>query len=488
MLAKIFDLFSLVRYFEFMFNVTKKLATPLEPIMMSFFNWRLRPHRPQVPKRGSTLQMVIRPDERAYVGWPVIHYIIKPLIRSSSREERIVKGVQANGDVGGKVSFARLVLAIPITLVMGVIMFGVIVASSPTFRKIFFPNGLSIFELGSISTEGLVTNTIVVVVLLVFLSLLLWFVGLIWTYWRYEWERRHTVFPFFLEGVLHLEAEFIGKAVTPFFLGENKKVDTLTPTNEIREIELATDVEDLSGGEWTSSWQDSWSQYLSKKYQIQALRIGSLSTAHDIFRSVAHAPTTVLCCNEIVDMGKTYLDLHATYRIKAQEALSEDAPSGQFDDKSGSRKAKKVWENFDSIYPQPIKRYESAFELEDPGLWDRERGEKVTLSLGPGAGLPLGIVKPPDSDLNDTSEAKRKPSSIIRTEIESELNGDDEEDLFPFRRDDKEKVEVSAPTITEIEETSDPEETIEPGEKQDSTSNSTPTPSFWETISEDADE
>jgi len=368
-LKKLYDLFSVVRFYDFVFRVVKRVASPFENIIITFLNWRLRPERPFRPMRGSTLQMVIRPDERAYVGWPVIKYVFKLFIRENTENNVDNKQIVSDGT-----NFLRFMVAIPIMVAGFYVVVWYAAGLNPDIFRFIFPKGMPDISTAFKSTIGANFNLGIMLIALAVFLLLVWLFGLVFTYWRYEWERRHNVFAFFLEGLLHLEAEFIGRAVTPFYSGNNKKVDTLTPSNEIMEIELVTDVEDLIGGEKTPLAQDKWSQYLSKKYQIQSFRIASRSGAPDILRHISLAPSTLDCINQVVESGNTFRDTLKSFKQKEQEVLAGGAGSGSFDAKASSREISKVWEDFNRLYPQPIKEYKNAFKMEDPGLWDRHLG------------------------------------------------------------------------------------------------------------------
>lgn len=464
MLKGLYNLFSIVRIYELVFNAARSISIPLEPLVIPFLNWRLRPERPFIPKRGSTLQLIIRPDERAYVGWPVLKYILGPLIgNTDDSDTSIEKGpVSDSGPVnqeGTQITCGRLLIRLPLFILICAIALVASINSSPYLRDLFIPKGIPLLrERVSFSLQTLTTgNTLIIGIgvaltaaLLTAMVLLIWLVGLVSTYWRYEWERRHTVFAFSLEGLLHLEAEFLWKAVGPFYQGDNKKVDTPTPVEEIMEIELVTDVEDLIGGEQTPAAQDTWSQYLSKKHQVQSIRIASRSGAPDILRSITLAPTTLSCISKIVDAGVAYKTTLRSFQAKEQEVLSGTADRESFDAKAGVREAEKVRDNFDRLYPQPIKRYPNAFALIDPGIWDRRSGERVEDAPSHPAAPDPTSVSEPEPVVPSSSASAKQVHSTERPEAEDPEPKQDEDefdhDLFPPRETIRRPGRVSAET------------------------------------------
>lgn len=468
MFKRIYDFFSVIRQLENLFNLVKFLASPFEPIVMAFLNWRLRPDRPLVLKRGSTLQMVILPDERAYVGWPVVRAIVKPFVRSSKDLE------EENEKKSPGVPVANLIMAIPVIALLALAMFVVLVNANPFIRDILLPRNLPDITLETIPVGQITLICLLSIIFLVMLFLILWFARLIAIYWWYEWARRHKVLAHLWEGVLHLEADPIFRLITPFYSGENKKIDTITPPEEITEIELATDAESLYGGEKTSEWQDRWSQYISKKYQVQAIRMASRSRADDIFPAVTYAPTTIAVLSEIVDRGRTYKDTLKTFREREQVALSEKAGSAQYDAKKSAREAERVWEDFDKIYPpaigsdgKPIKMYQNAFALDDPGLWNRQTVERIKplqRSSGdspPDFNLGQSPSNPPANPNN--LEASTEVTQVAKMQAKPVVNQRLQDDnLFPLRIDKRRREATSSkeqiPPTTSIEEKPETEE------------------------------
>ncbi len=375
MLKKLYDLFSIVRFYEIFFNLTKRLAAPFEKPIMSFLNWRLGPEKRIVPRRGSTLQLVIPPDERAYVGWPVIKYILGPFLKDETVQPA-GNGDQAEPAVEA-VTCGRILTRLPLLLLVSALVILAMVLAVPFLQDQVFPNGLPDLNLGtlpSIVTENFSWVSVILILLtIVTLILIFWIGGLILTYWRYEWERRHTLYAFFLEGMYRLEAKFIGRAVGPFYTGDNVKVN-FTRIEEMLEAESVVDEEDLQGGKKTSDAQDAWSQYLSKKYQVQTIKIPSRSASPDILQYVTYAPSTHACINQIIDLGRTYVDDFSSFQQKEVKAKSDDAGSGRYDANASSREAEKVWDDFSRLYPQSVQFYANAFDMEDPSIWDRKSG------------------------------------------------------------------------------------------------------------------
>jgi hypothetical protein len=468
MLKKIFDLFSIVRFYEFMFGLVKKISLPFESVIMPFLNWRLRPERSVRPKRGSTLQLKLEPDELAYVGWPVIRYLFRPFIRANGEE--VSSPVTEESE--NSISLARVIIAIPLMALSFLAIILVIASSDPFMEDLIFPRGLPEPNTGlQIGGQGIPLQLIILLVFLVILLFLIWFFGLIFTYWRYEWERRHQVFAFFLEGLLHLEAEFVGRAVTPFYSGDNKKVDTLTPADEMMEIEVVTDVEDLPGGERTSQAQDKWTQYLSKKYQTQSIRIASRSGSPDILRSIRYAPTTLTCIEQIKDLGRTYKETLRSFEMKQQDVLVSGASTSGYDVKAGTGEAGRIWENFDRLYPQPVKVYPDGFALQDPGIWNRLHGELVReVKIENPTAIPAQIVE---------EEFEDNPK------IDQEVPQERSTELFPpltrgKRSRGSPTISVKKPTPAE-EDTKIVSQTF--SKEEDDLDNNESEAGFWESIS-----
>jgi len=443
---RIYDLFSIVRMYELMFNVVKALAKSLEPIVVPFLNWRLRPKRPHVLKRGSTLQMVIRPDEKYYVGWPVIRYILGPFTRQASNRRVTKRSVESengpveetNGiDEEGKIHWGRLFVVIPVVFLMAIAMLMILSTASPSIRSLlpgWFPD-ISITNLKSISIGLIAVRVVLIGVLFTAIVFSIWLIGLIYTYWCYEWERRHWVWEIFLEGLLNLKAEFVFSAVTPFYTGDNKKIDSMTPPQEVVEIVMVTDVEDLPNGEITSELHDKWSRYLSKKYQIAAIRVASRFGSHDILVGVKDAPNTVACISDIIERGKLYWQTRETFLLREQDALADGAGSSRFDSGKNVTEAKRVWDDFDLLYPQPVKRYENSFALEDPGIWDREGGEEVKVRS---QRMPVSQDDPFVNQVIDNSLVNPSISEVDEMQSGGVEKEDSDGDLFSFRIGTKE--------------------------------------------------
>lgn len=462
MLKKLYDLLSIVRFFEFLFVVTKKISSPLESLIIPFIDWRLKPERPYEPGRGSALQLVIRPDERAYVGWPVLRYILRPFIGGRQVDEEAQGTTETSEEPS--VSCGQMILRLPLLILVLALTAAMMVLLVPDFRDFLFPGKLPGFSLGNFSLPALpsleVSSSLILgllLLVLIFIALfLLWLAGLVLTYWRYEWQRRNTVFAFFTEGLLHLEAEFIGRAVSPFYIGEDIKVDTFTPADEMLEIELVTDVEDLIGGEKTSAWQDRWSQYLSKKYQIRNIRIASRSGADDILRAVAYAPTTMSCINKIIDQGVLYKKTYESFQQKEQEAKSANADSLNFDASAGARKVERVWDNFDRLYVQDAKRYLDAFAMSDPGSWNRRTGELRQVqshsSDNPKNSQPVAVApKSPEPDLSSSFFPPLNDETSPKDEVQTPQEEEKEEKQPPLSEPPEDKSPDNPPNDEETD-------------------------------------
>lgn len=484
MFKKFYDLFSIVRYLELLFKLVKKVAAPLESLIIPFFDWRLKPDRPYEPGRGSSLQLVIRPDDRAYVGWPVLKYVF-PFLSGQGQKKAQQKTGEDEFIEEPQVSFFQMLFR-ALFLLFFLIVVVIFISLNPRIADYILPKGFLRFDLGnlsfptlpSIGISGMLTLGLFLVVVLVIFLLLLWLVGLVFTYWRHEWQRRNTVYAFFIEGLLHLEAEFIGRAVSPFYIGENTVVDTFTPAVEMMEIELVTDVENLKGGEKTLTWQDKWSQYLSKKYQMKSIRIASRSGADDILRSVAFAPTTMSCINKIIDQGVLYKKTHQSFQEKEQEAKSANADSLNFDASAGARKVERVWDNFERLYPQGANKFDDAFDLQDPGVWDRHTGEERKVRNGKTTVISQPVA--PQQQGSSLESPPAQPSSTQEEKVSPHEEVDESSSYFPpLNRERKFAEEPQSQPPTTPEPPKDrPQDT-----EQESSPNDEDTDSFWGALS-----
>ncbi len=516
---KIYDLFSIYRWYERLFLFVRGIAKPFGLVLIPYFNRRLRPTRRVIPKRGSTLQMVIRPDERAYVGWPVISYALRPFIRTSNGKEEGEKesSKRSNGGEEGEedveesvdITIGRLLIAILIILPLAVAFFIALVNLSPGIQDAIFPKGLPEITQNVTSMWQVILQVVLVIVLMVLLIFSLWTAGLIWTYWRYEWERRHTILAVFLEGILHLEAEFITRMITPFFEGDNVVVDNLTEIDLIRDVQIATDIQNLLGGAYTPPGQDRWNQYLSKRYRVLSLRVGSRAGADDLFVSVKWADTTMACINQLIDLGKAYKNLFVTYQENESKALSEDAGTKKFDEKDRAGLVKKIWAGFDGIYPTLVERYNDGYEdLVDPREWDRENGRRVSPDSGSDSGsAPVFMTSSdpdsgPNSNLPDVPEGTVAPSetntaiaveerlgrqkSFLTNVSDSNPEIDDGAVSSLVRREGsgaliEETPVVSSSTSESEDEPIDADNILAPNEEQSG-------PDLWQTILSDSDD
>lgn len=444
MLRRIYDFFSLGRLFEFLFDIVKFIATRFEKPVMAFLDWRWGAKYPYTPERGSTKQFVIQPFDKAFVGWPVIESIVGPFFGSKSREK-----VET---INQKEGVAPSMLAIPVFIVMALAVSFIVIRASPQARRLLLPKNLPDLSLEALPLVPLLAIILAAVAII----LVLWLAKLVAVYWYYEWWRRHKILTGFTDELIHKEAAPRGLALTPFHSGARVKPGGTTPVDEIMEIETATDIESLPGGQKTPKLQDLWSEYLTKKYEVQAIRFASRSGAHDLFPSVAYAPNVVGVIKKYVNEGKTYMELLRRYRANEQELLSKGAGTAQFDLAKRTREVEKLWEPFDRLYPQPIKKYPNLFEEEDPGLWDFKSGEKVTTIPRPGGdretGFNLEEPKPRNPTPPPQPEAAESNILVERTE-EKELD----KDLFPLRID-RTRSSPSPPLASEHEGEEIPDE------------------------------
>jgi hypothetical protein len=349
---------------------------------MRFLNWRLRPKQSLTPKRGSILLMSVEPFDKSFVGWPVITHILGPFIKDNNTTvaaDHDEAGTDAAKAAGSGVSCGRIITRAPLTITLIAIVVTGLLYLDPTLGKLI-PGGplkLSLDALPSLmAAMPYLIGIVLLLALLIGLAALVWVTRLILTYWRYEWSRRHIKYLFFLDGLWHFEARFIARAVSPFFSGDNPPVVTFTRMDQMLELEMVSDVEDLPGGEKTSDAQDAWNQYLSKKYGVRTIRVPSMSESPDILRYVADAPSTLDSLNQIIDLGRTYLQDFSSFQQAEVRAKSADAGSKKFDARARAREVEKVREDFSRLYPQSIDFYPDVFAV-GPGAFDRKSVQEV---------------------------------------------------------------------------------------------------------------